>query len=501
MTDSLSTSEIKKRSIKGAKWLLVMNALGIPSALLIALMLGRVGPAALGIYALAQIFIGVITTFVVYGGSPVLSVFLPTLSCAKDRGRFLFSYALILLAMMALTLSLFWLFPRALEFLLHRDFDMHNYGWFLLLAIVVVMTEMIVNTASGLMLIKPVAIARQMMRMILLPIVGVLYLFKREILIDYGMACILGGFLGGYILSAVICMVSVTGDDRFQIRPGWLLPNGFWGLSLSMMASTILTFLYNNFDRIAVLSINDVEGLGMYQAVISLSMLIGLVPTILGATLVPMFSSLMATGNNDAVKKAYDLLQRTGSFLMTWSALFLISYSGELLSLFGPSYSTYDYLLSLFCVQAVITSLRFGNTPILIAYQKNSFRVKVSIFQILTQIVLTLLFVQFYGVMAIALSKIIGVISANILNVFYVTKKISKNFLIPSCYKVGIAISLVCAIVRIYFLPDGWLISTVVFMIFTGSFFIGSKISVDDINRIIAFGFPRKTLSKFKTGN
>jgi len=490
MTDTLSTTEIKRRSIKGAKWLLVMNGMGMPAAFLVALMLGRVGPAVLGVYALAQILIGVITTFVVYGGAPVLSVFMPKLSCAEYRGRFLFSYALILLVMMTVTLGLLWLFPKGFEFLMQREFDMRNYGWFVLLAIVVVATETLANTASGLMLIKTAAIARQMMRLVLLPLVAVLFLFKREFLVDHGMPCILGGFLTGYILAAVICVLGIASDQRFKIQPGWLLPRGFWAFSLSAMMATVFTFLYSNFDRMAVLSINDVEGLGMYQAVLSLSMLIGLVPKMLGTTLVPMFSSLLATGKTDAVRKAYDVLQRTGSMLMTGAALFLISYSSELLSLFGESYSTYDYLLALFCVQAVITSLHFGNTPILIAYEKNLFRLGVSTLQIIIQIALTLIFITSFGVMAIASAKVIGVIFANVLIIFYVINKLGNDFAIPLSYKVGVFVALVCAIVRVYFLSDGWLISTTAFLFFSGCFFVGSKISIDELKRIVDLVFP-----------
>ena len=397
MTDTLSTTEIRQRSIKGAKWLILMNGMGMPAAFLIALLLGRAGPAALGYYALAQILIGVITTFVIYGGPAVLAVFMPKIPNAGDRGRFLFSYTLILFAMMVVALGLFWMLPSAFEFLLQRDFDMRNYGWFMLLALVIVSAETLANSANGLMLIKVTAVARQMMRTILLPLVAILFFWKREILVAYGMQCILGGFFAGYLVSAAICVYGLSREHRFRMAAGWFLPRGFWGFSLTTMLATIFTFLYGNFDRMAVLSIQDVAGLGMYQAVISLSMLIGLVPQMLGSTLVPMFASLLATGKIDAVLKAYGMLQRIGSILMTAAALFLISYSSELLSLFGNTYSSYDYLLSLFSVQYVVTSLHFGNTPILTAYEKNTFRLSVSTVQIFIQITGTILFIKSFG--------------------------------------------------------------------------------------------------------
>ena len=54
MTDTLSTIEIKQRSTRGVKWLLVMNGFGVPAAFMIALMLGRVHPETFGVYAIAR---------------------------------------------------------------------------------------------------------------------------------------------------------------------------------------------------------------------------------------------------------------------------------------------------------------------------------------------------------------------------------------------------------------------------------------------------------------
>ncbi|MBB5348078.1 hypothetical protein JWG42_15650 [Desulfoprunum benzoelyticum] len=496
MTDFLSTSEIKKRSIKGAKWLVVMNVLGMPAAFLIALMLGRVGPAVLGMYALAQILISVITTFVVYGGAPVLSVFMPKITQAEDRGRFVFSYLLILIIAMAAVLGLFWLYPKAFEFLLQREFDMRNYGWFVLLSLVIVATETFANAAAGLMLIKVTAIARQMMRLILLPLVTVLFFFNREILVDYGMPCILGGFLIGYMAAAVISAVGILRDPRFTMRPGWFLPPGFWAFSLSAMTATVFTFMYGNFDRMVILSIQNVEGLGMYQAVISLSSLIGLVPQILGTTLVPMFSSLLASGKMDAVQKTYALLQRLGSFFMTGAALFLISFSGDLLSLFGRSYSSYDYLLSLFSVQYVVTSLHFGNTPILTSFEKNTFRLTVSFFQILLQIVCTLLFIKSFGVLAIAGAKIAGVVCANMLSILFVRNSFGKGFSPPISYKFGVGLTIICAVLRNGFFSDGLVVSTFVFIAFSTCYLLFANVRIGEIKDIITLAVSRNALSR-----
>jgi len=125
-------------------------------------------------------------------------------------------------------------FPKAFEFLLQQKFDMNYYGWFILLAIVVVLSETLINTANGLLLIKTSAIARQMIRFVLLPLVAILFFFDRNILADYGIVLILGSFIVGYIIAAVVSIISIYQDQRLKIQIGWLLPKGFWNLSLKV---------------------------------------------------------------------------------------------------------------------------------------------------------------------------------------------------------------------------------------------------------------------------
>ncbi|MFC1523807.1 lipopolysaccharide biosynthesis protein [Thermodesulfobacteriota bacterium] len=487
MTDLLSITEIKKRSIKGAKWLLVMNGLGMPAAFLIALMLGRVGPEVLGIYALAQILIGIITTFVVYGGSPVLSVFMPKLSCDDERGLFLFSYALILLVMMTVTLGLFWLFPIAFEFLLQRKFDMHNYGWFVLLAIVVVMSETLVNTASGLMLIKAAAIARQMMRFLLLPLVAVLFFFKRGILVDYGMVWILGGFLTGYIVAAIICTVSIARDRRIKLRVGWLLPRGFWAFSFTTMMATVFSFLYGNIDRIAVLSIHDLEGLGIYQAVISINAFVGNIPTILLPSILPTFSNLLGANQHDAFHQAFFIISRWIVLPITIISLAMMAFSREILCVFGHEYTRYAYLLTIFGLVGIIRSLSIPSYTILTCKEKNSFRFWQSFFMILAQCILTFVFMSHYGLIAIVGAKMFCVSVSSVVGMLYVVFGLHMATKIPLSYKVAVLTGIIMTLLRIWIVPAGWVYSTMLLFSCVLLFLAVSRFSVDEICSVIRF--------------
>jgi O-antigen/teichoic acid export membrane protein len=452
-TDVLSTSEIKRRSISGTKWLVLMNGLGMPTAFLIALMLGRIGPEALGVYAIVQILIGVITTFVVYGGPPVLSVFLPKLASAEDRGRFVFSYLVILLVFMVAILVLFWLFPKLLAFLLRREFSMHSYGWFIALALAIVATETFANAASGLMLIKVTAIARQMMRTVLLPLVAILFFFRRDLLIEHAMPFILGGFLGGYVAAAVIAFIGIHRDGRFSLHRGWLLPRGFWAFSSVAMASTIFTFFYGNFDRMAVLSIQDLEGLGRYQAVLSVNAFIEHIPALVVPSLIPTFSNLLAAGREETFKRAFVLLCRWAVVPVTVVSLITMGFSHTLLSVFGATYAEYYWLLTLFGLTAIVRSLNLVTSTINTCMEHNTFRFVQQLSMILIQCVLTLALISAYGVIAIAGAKMISVAIASVSGVLYIFFIIGMSRKLPLSYKAAVLVGIAMTILRIGVVP------------------------------------------------
>ena len=495
MTIDLTKEEIKQRSITGVKWLIIMNFAGMPLPFLTAMLLGRMGPATLGTYSLVQILIGIIATFIIYGGSPVLSVFIPKIKDRKILGNFIFSYLLIISILMIFSLIAFRLFPGLFEFLLRSEFDMNNFRWFVWLSVIVVFSESFANIATGLMLIKINAISRQMVRLFVFVVVLTLFWWKPEILRLHGIQSISGGFVLGYILSIIICHIGILKDRRLEIKPGWFLPKGFWTLSISIMMGTVLTFIYGNFDRVVILSVKYTKEFGMYQAVLSLSSLINVIPQILGTSLIPLFASLLATKKMESVCKLYYMVQRIGSLIMVISALFLIVFSNECLSLFGSLYTSYSYLLILFCISAVITSPYFGNTPVLIATEKNMFRLAVSLGQILVQVILTLLFLKKYDILAIAGAKIIGVICAQITCIFYVTKKSKMGLKLPNSYKISVILVLIVAILKIKIISFNLFSSVLLFLISLCTVWFASGFSYNEIKTIISI-FINRTAKK-----
>lgn len=485
MSDNLSTAEMKKRSLSGAKWLILTNGFGMPAAYLIMFFLGRTGPEALGAYALAQIFIGVITTFAMFGGPTVLRNYLPKVENSYDRGRFFYSYGLILVGLMSIVLTLFYLFPVLLEFLLQREFNRENFSWFVLLTAVVVASECLMGAAAGLMHIKLAALARMMARVVMLPLVGGLFFFNREILIDYTVETILIAFLVSYGLGALMCVVGIARDTRFKFSMGWYVPAGFHEFALTSTAAAIFSFFYANFDRMCVLGLSDLAGLGMYQAVISLMMLIEYIPNILQTAIVPVFSGLQKPGQHPALMRAFTFVCRNIVLLVTTGSLIMIGFSREILSLFGAGYGEYYHLLALYSFVSVVRAPAFPSLAILISAEKNRFRLSQSVVQITAQVILTLLFIRSHGVLAIAGAKMLAGGISTFVATLYVVYGLKMAPGLARSYRVALLTSSVVLILRIGVVPPGWLGSALL----TGggllAFAVGSRLSWEEISGFI----------------
>lgn len=479
--DALSRTEIKRRSLSGAKWLILTNIFGTPAAYVIVFILGRTGPEALGAYALAQIFIGVITTFAMFGGPTVLRNFMPKVDNAAGRGRFLFSYSIILTGLMLAILLLFYMMPGLLEFLLQREFNRENFGWFTLLTVVVVASECLMGAAAGLMHIKLAALARLMARIVILPLIAYLFFFNRPFLLSNTVEAILAGFLISYGMGAALCIVGIARDKRFHLELGWSLPKGFGAFAWTSTAAAVFSFFYANFDRICVLGLSDLAGLGMYQAVLSLMMLVEYVPNMLQTAVVPVFSGLQGDEQRPALERVFGYLCRNTVLLVTSASLVMMAFSREILELLGEGYGEYDYLLAMYCFVSVVRSPAFPSLAVLISAERNHFRLAQSVAQLIAQTAITLLFIQNHGVLAIAGAKMLAGSISTLAGILYVVYGLKMAPGLARSYRVGLAIGFVVLVLRIGVVPPGWLGSTLLSLCALGALVVGSRLSWDEI--------------------
>lgn len=486
---SFSVSEIKRRSLSGTSWLVVMNLLGMPAAFFISIMLGRFGATTLGFYAVIQILISIVTTFIFFGGNTVFTVFIPKIHNIEWRGRFVFSYCLLILVFMGIVLFACWWNPNIIKVLLQREVDMSFFGSFFALAILVVISEMFYSIASGFLLIKFAAISRQVIRFILLPLVATSYFLYPQLLNLYGFYYIIFGFVVGYVISIFINFVGIYKEKNFMLAIGIYFPDGFWSFSIVTMASTIFTFLYANIDKVAVLKTQQVEGLGLYHAVLSIYSFLEQIPNLLLPSLLPAFANLV--NHQEVFQRVFLLLSRWIVLIITLISLLLMAMSSFILGLFGVSYQSYDYLLVFFAFLAIVRSLSLPAYIALICQEKNIFRFFQSFFNILAQALLTYILVkQNFGIDGIAAAKIISTGIAALVGIVYVifSLKILPNF--PKIYLVALLIGFLFLSIKIFSEISSYMLLSV-FLASIFSFLFLSNVSFEEFKAVLLFFIKR----------
>ncbi len=107
---------MKHLAVYGAIWVTLTSIAAVPLTYYRSWALGRIGDSGdvVGQYAIILIFIGILSTFVLFGGSSVVTNFLPKILRREDKSAFLLTYALISVACVMFFVLLINIFPSVL---------------------------------------------------------------------------------------------------------------------------------------------------------------------------------------------------------------------------------------------------------------------------------------------------------------------------------------------------------------------------------------------------
>jgi hypothetical protein len=79
-----------------------------------------------------------------------------------------------------------------------------------------------------------------------------------------------------------------------------------------------------------------------------------------------------------------------------------------------------------------------------------------------------------------------------------VSFKLKKGYSIPDSYKIGVGVTILCALVKTVVLPHGWGISTGNFLLFGACYFGLARISKSEIRNLIDVFLSRGLTAKPK---
>jgi O-antigen/teichoic acid export membrane protein len=343
------------------RWTLWLSLLAVPFSYGTTILLARVGPQVIGTYGLLMVYIGLVASLFYLGGDAVSIKFIPELS-GQQRGPFLASYFLILLASLVPWLVLARLWPRGLHYLFGEQ-GSSTFPFLVLCLSPIYLAFSLVSAALRAEL--EMRWAQVMMRTLTIGTFLtylVLFLGFRRLLVVHCAGVIWGVYLTLASLGFVLGFRRLRQLGEWEWRRRSLhmfLPRGFWKFTLALQALSSLNFLLQRLDLILILNFGGLVVLGKYVAIITLAGLIPAGNSFFLDTLLPSLTNLLASRNHAAASQVYSMNLRT-LFLVTLSGTSgLISVVHPIAVLLGSKYAS---LVPLFVLGILLYGLAAPGT-------------------------------------------------------------------------------------------------------------------------------------------
>lgn len=482
----MELNEIRQKSIFGAKWLVLLSAISLPLGYVSNIILGRISPQALGTYGIINIFITIIVTFILFGGGTVLIKYLPEVGNPRQRS-FILGYLLLALGISVPFILLFLYYPQILNPLLSKAVRGTLSKYIVLIVPIVIIKQIVISSLSGLMEIKVSAIIQKVGSFGQFLIFAFLFLVFRDffsnhyesiIWITYFVLLISTALFG---LSFLIRKLQ-TIKEKWNLKP--FLPQGFWKFGLFVHASSLLVFVYDQGDKLFIFGYFETAELGLYLAALNTALLIRFVPQLLAQILLPTFSNLLASKEEQFVQKAYYQVIRFNTLIIVPLGLACIFFSRQIMTFFGPEYIKNDFILVILAMFYSFSAIGTVAPSLIIAKGKTGWYFLTSVIQVIFQFLFTIFFIKNLGPLGAVIGKGGGLVIAQFGLAFISCRIINMNLKIPRAYFVGVVTTLLSVGFWHLFSLQNLFISSALFVGCFLIFLLAGEYTLEDINSV-----------------
>ena len=393
---------VKRLARRGAIWVTLTSASAIPLAYYRNWILGGIGEAGevIGTYAIILLFIQLVVTFAIYGGSSVVTNFLPKIEREEDKSAFLLTYNFLSLITVLTFVALINWFPSIVSFLIRKPVDKETLVLFSFLSPMVVLSQLIIFSLAGLMEFRLSSVLSQLQLFFVCTLATLAYFFFSQFLQQHVVIILISTVCVANLVVFVIGSIGVKRAlKRFKAR--LYLPTGFWRFSGFIHLNTVSTFTYQSIDQIFVLAALGIKELGAYFILLQCAQLITFVPQRIGQVMLASFSHLVGSESHNDLRRAYVKLCRIILIMSTPLALFIVLFSQPIAGIFGDWYADrYIYLVMLALI-AQLGSLGSINSMLIMAKERTGLFLVNSIVLISFQLGITLLLLDYIGIYAV----------------------------------------------------------------------------------------------------
>lgn len=463
----MESHDIKKKSISGAKSTILWTLLSVPLTYGTNIILGRIGPEALGTYGLVLVFIAVINAFILFGGNTIIIKMLPEVENNK-KGAFLRIYIAIALIIAIIFILLNALFPSIFKLITQIDLTSEVFNFAILFIPIVVIQQFILYALNGMMEISISVFLEKIIPVLNFVIMALLYLFFKDFLKENYQILIWLVYAILFLISAVtgVCFLHKKFKEKHYInKTKFFIPKNFWSFALFTQAAALLFFFYDKVDNLFMVNYFSVSELGYYVAALQTAMLVTLIPMLLGRVMLPAFSNLLAANDMYLLTKGYQAVVKYNVIISVPIALFLIFFSKQVMGIFGDPYIVRNIPLIILSACFALTVMGQINSSLVMLRNRTGLYLLNSLLQVVTQFALILLLVKGRGAIGVSIARGVGLLFAQAGLCLIVFKKLNLKLQFPKSY-IASVIAIVMALAFCFLFPDRSIAVTSLFFVF-----------------------------------
>ncbi|MGB9443620.1 MAG: hypothetical protein WBR26_01365 [Candidatus Acidiferrum sp.] len=371
---SAASSKMRDSIVSGMRWTFWLSAASVPFSFGTIVILARISPEAIGTFGLLQIYIGVVSVFLFFGGNAVLIKLVPGLSPA-DRISFFLSYFFVNCVAILPWLVAATLWPAGLRYLFGEGKTSVFWIALLYLSPLYILFSASLAALKGMLDLKRAQALDRVVSVGSFSFYVALYIFARPILAAHFTPIIWGIYLTLVLLVTCFALsrfLRLNGGLRWsRIRP--LLPDGFWRYTLGLQTGSFLGFFSGRLDYLLLLYIGGLALLGKYVALMSLLIPITKVVSFFLDSLLPMLTNTLAhrdLHSSQEIAKICVGIVVPASLIMTG---LLVFFAHPLTLLLGPKYLSLEKLLWVAAPFAVVQGIGWMNGIVLSAIGRSDF--------------------------------------------------------------------------------------------------------------------------------
>ena len=448
----------ERRISRDIAWTFVVSIATVPFGYLITLVLARVSPAALGAFGVLGIYLGVVVSFLYFGGGTV-SVRFTTELPSDSRLSFFVSYLGVTLAVLAGAIVIATAFPATLSYLVGHQADARLVHSLLLAAPIPLFYSAADATLRGVLRIGLAQTLARAITVLACMVYTAAWLFFADFFHQNYVLVIVGTYLvlmlfAGAIAFRVIRLSSPKGITHIR----WFLPAGFWRFATTVQTNSMLAFAQNKIDQLLVLGSLGISDLGIYFAILQLAEGAGLVAGFLLEGVFPLVMRFNATHEPERIRRLYHESARQILFIHAALTFALLAFIRPVLGIFGREYLDAAPILILLLAFCSLDSLGPLNHTLIVGMSKMTPWTVVQVLRLAGFVVGSLALFGHLGMLGVVLARGVAWTLAGALAYWIVLRRLPLRPRVPWAYVWQLLLTMALAelsLLRIH-TPDLW---------------------------------------------